>query len=58
MNGTAVVPMSAPSPAPSANVTINMPAGTTPANTLSAIRRYQRLGGDMGGLLDTVTAVR
>ena len=43
---------------PAANVTINMPAGTTPANTLRAIRRYQRLGGDMGGLLDTVVAIR
>ena len=39
-------------------INITLPAGTTMANTVSSIRRYQRLGGDMGGLLDTVTAVR
>ena len=56
-----VTPMAAiPVPvAPSqTNVTITLPAGTTPATTLRAIRRYQRLGGDMGGLLDTVAAIR
>lgn len=51
--GTPVV-VSVPAP----TVTINLPAGSTPATTLTAIRRYQRLGGDMGGLLDTVAAIR
>jgi hypothetical protein len=40
------------------HVTVNLPAGSTPSTTLAAIRRYQRLGGDMGGLLDTVAAIR
>ena len=40
------------------NTSVTLPAGTTPATTLSAIRRYQRLGGDMGGLLDTLPAIR
>jgi hypothetical protein len=53
---TATAPVVVQVPAP--NVTITMPAGATPANTLAAIRRYQRLGGDMGGLLDTVVAIR
>ena len=55
---TAVPMATAVFPSPPANVTITLPAGTTPATTLAAIRRYQRLGGDMGGLLDTVAAIR
>ena len=52
------VPVPAVMAIPAPNITITLPAGTTPATTLSAIRRYQRLGGDMGGLLDTVAAIR
>ena len=53
---TAAVPVMAG--ASSTVINITMPSGTTMANTVASIRRYQRLGGDMGGLLDTVTAVR
>jgi hypothetical protein len=56
VGATATAPVVVQVPAP--NISITMPAGATPANTLAAIRRYQRLGGDMGGLLDTAVAIR
>lgn len=60
--GTAPAGMAVAAPAaytaPVTNITVTLPAGSTPSTTLAAIRRYQRLGGDMGGLLDTVAAIR
>jgi hypothetical protein len=40
-------------------VTVNLPVGTTPQETVSAVRRFARTGGDNGGIdISQVVAVR